>query len=254
MSSLHEEFYTLQSMMKLYLLQDCSRDAKIVTEQENYEYFKNYALQQKKVNRPVPQSIPKPTPVVQPPSLKAPLKPPPPIKPKEEVKIKIDAATPIASKPIESHPYPVKPVEIDLSDIRKRFTELFPGHVIMDQIPEMTNAKSCSNCEALVVSFSNDPKHHQFLTNLTKAIDDLLYPATLIAAPTFNQNDVKAYPDLRVFIAPEQDTLTHPIFSQWVEKLRENRINVILLSNIDDYLNNPKLKKQLWDMLKGFQT
>jgi hypothetical protein len=261
--SVYQDYITLQAMLKLYLLDEYSPQAWIATSPVNYEYFKNYALSQKKAVLPKQ---------IQPANFQAAKAIQPPVSSfvpqKSEKKDKTEPAKPLPSplaKPLQSKekikteiPFsksfelnPLGATEgIDLSDIRRRFIENFPAHPVIEAIPtEDDKNKNLQNLKAIVVAFGRELAHHRiFLNNLSKAINDSLYPAALIEA-----NDLKnalESNELHILITQEKETIDHPYLSQQLEKLNQKKVSVVFLSSIEDYFSNPKLKAQLWRQIK----
>ena len=135
MNSIYNEYAALQAMVKLYLLNEYSPDARITTPIENYEYFKNYALQQKK---PIPPKHTSPFNSVQKKAdekgkAQPSMSPPSPLPEPTQSKEKINTETHF-SKPFDLNPLGTS-AGIDLTDIHRRFIENFPGHPVIEKIP-----------------------------------------------------------------------------------------------------------------------
>src|SRR5262249_35837821 len=133
---------------------------------------------------------------------------------------------------------------LDLSDMKRKFIQVFPDHGVIETIPEAMAKKTG---EAIVIAFDEDPQHRTFLTNLTKAINDSICSALLIDAAELEKN--QAYPHLRLVVAGGRELLSHSVLAKEIEK---KKCGVVLLSPIGDYLSSPKLKSQLWKQLKSY--
>ena len=261
MSSIYDEYAILQSMIKLYLLQEYSSDARIIASAENYDYFKNYAVQKKK------PALPKQNPI---PSVQLPKTTPPPpqidsIQKKEDVKLPASAQSEplVQAEKITSNMttfiggklgFELNPlgaaVEIDLTNIRKRFVENFPGHPVIETISaERVSDSTPQNVKVVVTAFSEEPTHLTFLNNLSKAINDSLCSAAMIQS--YDIKPILESSELRILIAQENELMAHAYLSQHIEKLRQKNVVIIFLSPIEDYLSTPKLKVQLWHKIKN---
>lgn len=247
MKSLQDEYVELISLMKLYLLQEFSRDERLVTSPDSYEYYKNFATAQKKPAQPQSKMAP-------PQKNDAPVKKEAPVKKLEKKEI-LPPQSPPDVQPLPDVPKkvqltPMAPITgLDLSDIKKKFIQNFPHHAVLDSIPEFEPIHKKTG-EAIVIAFDDDPQHRTFLTNLTKAIDDSICSALLLDAAELEKN--QTYPHLRLVVASERELMNHPFLSKWTKEMQQKNCSFVLLSTLSDYLASPKLKSQLWKQLKGY--
>lgn len=231
-------------MMQLHLSEEYAKDEWTVSDPETYEVLKEFAMKNRPkakaaIARPAspPPIKPAPKPMVRP-------KPRPKVvqkkeEPKPEVRVE---ATKIEREPMAA----AAPAEF--GDIKKILLE--KGQKIQEEVPEDTEAVKISQQwkhdteirDVVVLTFGSQGSHKTFLRNLTKAIDLCIAPASLVPPEA-----VKETEGVKLVIAEENNLKGSPLFPI----LEKEKISIVFLENIEEYLQNPKLKQELWSQIKS---
>jgi len=165
-------------------------------------------------------------------------------------------------------PSPVEPA--NFSDLRKIFSEKFPGVLLIDHPPCDEEGKRVSvawqskseRALAAILTFDEVPKHQAFLRNLSKAIE--LCGIRVIFFQVSKIEQSKEWPtllqskNLNFVIASGYNLYSFPgLLRHYREIANESKhyldnIPLLLLSDIAFYLKEPSLKSSLWKTLKEF--
>lgn len=285
MTSLSDQYLELIALTEFFLLQNFSRDQRLFSSQENYEFFKQLA----QVKGPhQTQPLQHRTPVQQKPNAAVAYQP---VQAAETVKK--EPVTPLHEAPKQIMPVKVeekesekeiiqapqkqgqlkpsleldplvKSLPIDLSDIRNIMMEKFPHQKIIDSPPNDELAKKISNAWSqeikippiLILSLNESPMHKAFLENLATALTIYFGEAKFFLMDDLECVKIFNSKDLRFIIANRQ---TISASSELNKHYREaegksfiNQIPLFLLSDTQAYLKEPRLKATLWKALSEF--
>lgn len=242
-----KEYQELISLTKQYLAQEFQNneyiDEKppewIVSELQTYNYFKEYAIQNK--NPKIKQAavvIPAP---VQQPRYEPPVQTKQVVQPEPKIEI---METPVTNvqKPIEPTPTPVVETEkkkgfelepikattpADLSDVKRLVQELFPNQIIIDSIPQNT-------FQVIIISDHTEKHFISFLNNYAKAIDLNLGTSKIMTSKKFQESP--RLNSLKMIIQATDATISH------------DGVALLQLSDLAQYFKEPVLKLELWKL------
>ncbi len=140
-----------------------------------------------------------------------------------------------------------------LDDIKKVLLETSPLLTLHDEVPDVTSP------EVLVLSFNEQLPLLTFLEKVTAAISDQLASARL----HHSKEPFNTSPRLKLIIAEERSLRAHPKLSDQIYHNSEEEGNwdgsltflgktpLLLLENLERYIEEPKLKALLWKTLRG---
>jgi hypothetical protein len=242
---------TLTLIRSLYSILESQ--SSILASPEDCDYFRAVYRNLKDVKKETP-SPPPPPPVIlqapEPPTVQTPPKP---------------ALLPPEPKPVMEPP-PRMP-ELKFEDIRKILSAAIPELVMMPDIPSDAMAKKMAerwktknqSAPISVISFHETGPQHQFLLNLTQAIDVAIGQAKLISAEGIEKdNQWEAFlsvPELKLIIIGDYALWQLPHLLQFYREMpnRSERMlkdtQVMLLPDLTLYLKDPLLKRSLWKAL-----
>ncbi|MBF8262923.1 MAG: hypothetical protein HW387_588 [Parachlamydiales bacterium] len=204
---------------------------------------------------------------------------PAPIAPKPiPLEIKTEPAVLIAPPPIPTAPPPAKnpeaepvrtlaPKDTSFEDVRKMMSRVFPEMTFPTIIPSDVKARQIAerwitknqSAPLSILFFQEQKAQHQFLVNLTAALDTFYGEAKLIQAEGIEKdNQWEAFlsvPQLKLVIVGDYALWQMPHLLQYY---RENptrtekflqKTPVMLLPDLTLYLKDPSLKRSLWKAL-----
>lgn len=200
---------------------------------------------------------PKPT---QPPPPKKP--PPPPIKVEQTPPPpKIDPEPPLIEKP------KLAPHSEGMADIKALLVRLAPHLLTEEPIPDDAAAKRAAEAwkhethasVVTVLSLGASQDETTFLRNVARAISTTLQPAKVVSAQELEQDNlwetVLQTPGLKWILSPPLNMVQWPNLSAYYKHNTTTQVHtlgnipLIFLKPLTDYLENPILKKELWDTL-----
>jgi hypothetical protein len=226
--------------------------ATILASSDDCDYFRSIYRNLKDVKQPPPS----PPPVL-------PTAPPPPVA-KEPPQPVVRAAP--EPKPVVIEP-PPKMQELKFDDIRKILSAAFPNLALFSDIPSDAAARKKADgwktknqsAPVSIISFHETGAQHDFLVNLTQAIDVALQPARLISAETIEkENQWEAFlsvSELKFIIIGDYALWQLPNLLQYYREMpnrSERKLKdtpVMLLPDLTLYLKDPLLKRSLWKAL-----
>lgn len=252
MKQLQEELAQIISLTKLHLSQEREKEEWLLTDPKTCEFYRTFALKRKppKQNHPLQQQ-PKnktalPITVQNPGAIKqaAPNKSKQPISYKQKNPIQKESTNESAMPklPIEKHKNPPPTID-DFSDIRKLTNKLFPNQTILDETPDEQSLMARLVPKVMIILEEETPQHYTFLSNLAKAIQICLCPAATFTTKNEKyKNQLKA-DSLKMIIGSE--SILQDLSQEYPE------IKTLALSPIDEYLQMPKRKAELWDKINN---
>jgi hypothetical protein len=284
MSSAKEGYLELIALTQLYLLQEYSRKEWITSNAEDFAYFRQQAKSkqslpqlQKQIIQNAIESAPK-TQLPTPAKLSLPAKEI--IEPNKSTPLNLDKqkSSPALKSAEETTPQipivqtnfdlsPMKLIdEMDLNDIRRFFSEKFPNQIILEKIPDDSEAKKIQNAwkqqktnpHAVILLFNEGVTSQAFLSNVCNAIQLHLAPAQMILANKIEQQNgweaLLQTSEIRLVIANMHSLQAMPHLSKHYRELpkdekRLGKIPLLLLPDISSYFSEPKLKASLWRSL-----
>jgi hypothetical protein len=219
-------------------------------------------------NQPKPQTppttpLPQPTPPTMPPEQPTP-SPDPQIPPIQDTTKKTGN---FGRKPFTLEPMSAsEPYQMDHS-LRDLIISKFPKHQIYEAIPDDTIARKLKNAwqkentvpPVLILTFNQDEQHLLFLKNIAKAISLCLAPARVLSGlkiETEKKWDKLVHsPEVKLIIACDYGFFLQPGLKEYYReepKLGKHyigNISLLLLSDLDLYLQQPQLKPLLWQAI-----
>lgn len=282
-----EKYAELIALSKLYILQEFSPKDWKNSESEAFQFFKEYAQQNRPQPSPTPviatspisnipqgQSTRMPiTPSAPPQIVKQASAPNPPIqkeKPKaKEIKQELagtDNTKSNVERTFELQPLPSAEVH-DLNDIKQILRERFPSHLILEQIPDDEEAKKISKhwmqaeqpVKVIVLTGEMIAANDIVLSNMTNAIHAQLVPATILPAATLSDEKkcealINSPLQLIIVSTSVLQSLPHlkKHFREEAEQKKQflGKIPLCLIAETSELTKNPKLKVALWSYLK----
>jgi hypothetical protein len=269
--------------MKEHIAQEYSSDSVIFADQESFKYFKNLAAQAKATGQPQAAAQPLPNVILKEPAKIEQTVVKPSVEPKAYVEPKAfdtnkhspsDVAQIVQEppKPQQEVPgpknfkreLPSPPNVEDFADIRKVWNDKFPQQQPIDTLlakaishkDQQTNTLAP---EIILLSIASTPRENTFLSHVAIAIDQCIAPAKLIEATAFESDKewqkLLESSSLKYIIAchhklnalPELMKFYHEDSSHGRHTL--GRVPLLLLSDLSLYMQEPKLKRLLWQTL-----
>lgn len=280
MISPHESFTELLDLTKRYLLQEYSISDRLFSEKETYDYFRAYALQNKKAehagqvkgNQAVPvcpkvanvPSVPKVPPVANVPPVPKVANVPPTERIKKEENVETSQTSQRPELKLEQ---PAAAQAADFTELRKIIREKLPQVHLLDHLPDDTEAKALAAgwakekqaAQILILSFDEPPKHQLFLANIAKALQMFGFHA-IVTNGLKIENKILQSKELKLIVASSAGFYNLPeLQKHHREDTRQGRHYIgdqqlLLLSDIGFYLKEPGLKPSLWKALKELLT
>lgn len=252
-----------EALTLIRALNEClESDKTILASQDDCNYFRSIYRTLKEVKEPAPQ--PQPIPIAAP-VKEIPAPQPAPVTPPLPSIAKVPEPPPLPEPPAielpKRQPLP------GFDDIRKILSQAFPDLSLLPDIPNDALARQraerwkTQNQAAMIsiLTFHESEWQHQFLVNLTAAIDVIYGHARLIAADAIEKENkwetFLSAPELKVVIICDYALWQMPHLLQFYRE-NPNRMDrmlqktpVMLLPDLTLYQKDPLLKRSLWKAL-----
>ena len=137
----------------------------------------------------------------------------------------------------------------DLNAVRQNIQKSNPNVTFLKSFPKKPpNLPNIDSAAVAVLVSNTNTEHYNFIVKVAEAINKQLAPTTLINIESFSSRD-----HLKLIIASK--TQLPPPLKQNIQTLNNQhflgKIPLLLMHDIDLYLNNPEHKRTLWqDLIK----
>lgn len=273
----YDEFLGLINSLKTYINLELPASSSVIANEENYNYFKILS-QNNAQKKPLPSKEIKEVKIDNSQIRQAPIYssqlaenhkkqhgtplPDVPESSKKPVAEKNNPQPSVKRENLEPDP------QIDFSELKKIWQNLFPHTPLLQAIPSDEQAKKINSRwqhpaaipGVVLLYFNENPQEKTFLTNVATAITQHLVPAGLISAVKLESekdwSNFLKQSSLRLIIAPHHHLNTLPQLAEFYheDSARGNHtlgnIPLLLLADISLYLQEPKLKLALWQTLR----